>query len=1164
MKTFFKWTLRAALLLVAILVIAPLAATVLVDKDDLKAQLDQIVVDKTGRHLNVNGPIGLIPGLNLGLYAEDVEFENADWASRPAAVSARRLSAELSLPALIGGTVQIKEIVLDGVSMWLETGPDGQINLVAPSEAAPKEPGPVVLPDWVVLKEVRMTDSEIVVKGQNDDFVIDFERVVIESEGRKAPLQIDLSGALQQANLGITGTLGTLQSLFARASSEADLTLTLSDGGRANINGIVGDILAWKDVDFGIEAAMPSLQPLVPLIPSAPSILEQLEATGRLVQPGSVKNMALEELRGNLIVAGVALRAAGRIGKLTKAEELDFQITGEGSLAKSLLPDVLPEAVQPMVNVDVTLGGDARTPSLVINDARVSIEGALATASGKLANLLGDFEQPVVISVDIANSLALGDTLDIPLPALGSVAGSANLKRQNGSFGLDNIQIRNSDSAAEIVVNGVIDHLGSKTSGNLVAEARVNPDFFAASAIDLPIIPEPIVASATLTLDDQELSLSIDQAETTLPGTMISAKGNIPDLRTATDLSLDLVATVDELDALGGVFDVELPAVGATNVQATLSGSTGVWNLTNLTLDTDDDGLFLNAKGSLNELGQGLTADIVFEGSLTTDRLTELVPEIAESIEPIEGELRPIAVDGRLVASDAKNWSLQALNVGSKWLGADLQVMGGIDTFSPLSGNLDVALKGATENQSALLKDFPLPPLDAVDISLNIPLPIAENGVRDVQGQVLAGNATLAFSGDIRQLSPLSGEGFKLSLNAPDLSTLIEDDNTFKPGNAVRVDIDVALDPGAISAGGVIEIGRSHIDGSVNWVSREDQKPKLDAVITSRGVDLDSLLKNADPEQKAESENTSTGNLLSQESLVPSFAAKLDADIKIDIAALKTSKIQLDALKGAIALSEGGLSGDLSARNTDGAVEMELSLREGDENFVRTYLTNFPIDAIQSVAEEKVLIGGTVDFGLNITGPSSSVAGLLENGQGGIDLNIRDSRMASSALSLVGGDLLSNVVSAINPFAERSDTVGVECAVVRLKVGDGKIETSNGIAMKTDRVTLLGSGEVLLPSESIKLVIAPKARKGLGVNASSIAKMIRVGGTLAAPSIETDAKGLLKSGAAITAALASGGLSLFATGLLDRLKANSDVCAIARGDSERPENRKPVNEAGPK
>ena len=127
-----------------------------------------------------------------------------------------------------------------------------------------------------------------------------------------------------------------------------------------------------------------------------------------------------------------------------------------------------------------------------------------------------------------------------------------------------------------------------------------------------------------------------------------------------------------------------------------------------------------------------------------------------------------------------------------------------------------------------------------------------------------------------------------------------------------------------------------------------------------------------------------------------------------------------------------------------------------------------------------------------------------------------------------------------------SEWIDAECGAFFLEVENGVARTDRGMAIKFHDFTLIGGGQIDLSNEQLDIVFASKARKGLGINTNTLAKMVRVGGTIKNPEIGADSKGLFKTGLALGAALASGGLSLIAQGLLDKQVANSDVCQIVR------------------
>src|SRR5690606_25808646 len=74
-----------------------------------------------------------------------------------------------------------------------------------------------------------------------------------------------------------------------------------------------------------------------------------------------------------------------------------------------------------------------------------------------------------------------------------------------------------------------------------------------------------------------------------------------------------------------------------------------------------------------------------------------------------------------------------------------------------------------------------------------------------------------------------------------------------------------------------------------------------------------------------------------------------------------------------------------------------------------------------------------------------------------------------------------------------------------------------------------------------------QARSGTGISAGQLAELVRVGGTLAEPKAVPDTKAAFKTAASVGAAVATGGLSILAQGLLDRKSADADPCATALG-----------------
>ncbi len=104
------------------------------------------------------------------------------------------------------------------------------------------------------------------------------------------------------------------------------------------------------------------------------------------------------------------------------------------------------------------------------------------------------------------------------------------------------------------------------------------------------------------------------------------------------------------------------------------------------------------------------------------------------------------------------------------------------------------------------------------------------------------------------------------------------------------------------------------------------------------------------------------------------------------------------------------------------------------------------------------------------------------------------------------------------------------------------------MAVQNKRMTIIGDGSVDLTTEKIKLDWITKPRKGLGLSASTLTNpYIRLGGTLAAPSIELKP---LEAAVSTSAAVATLGITLAVKGLWNRITSGRKVCKKAIEQAE--------------
>ena len=207
------------------------------------------------------------------------------------------------------------------------------------------------------------------------------------------------------------------------------------------------------------------------------------------------------------------------------------------------------------------------------------------------------------------------------------------------------------------------------------------------------------------------------------------------------------------------------------------------------------------------------------------------------------------------------------------------------------------------------------------------------------------------------------------------------------------------------------------------------------------------------------------------------------------------------------------------------------------------------------------LHGAPARITLEISSYGETTRQLAAGAAGRSLLEVGPGRVPSRALSFAGGDLLVELVRVLGIGGPGE--LHLECGVVNFSLRGGVASGEQAIGMRFDRMNLVGGGSIDLGRETLDLHLVPEPRQGMGLAAgSTLAGMVAVRGTLREPSLEVSGKGLAKAGAKVGAAVITGGLSILAGALFERLTADDDPCTTALGASTG--NASPAAESGGK
>ena len=263
--------------------------------------------------------------------------------------------------------------------------------------------------------------------------------------------------------------------------------------------------------------------------------------------------------------------------------------------------------------------------------------------------------------------------------------------------------------------------------------------------------------------------------------------------------------------------------------------------------------------------------------------------------------------------------------------------------------------------------------------------------------------------------------------------------------------------------------------------------------------------------------------------------------ILVDDIEIKNMHLPLSLSKGKLAVSgfdavlgEGRISSDTFLTKIEQGIDVDFNLTAKD--VVLEQLQLLPPEELKKTV---------TDLSVALTTKGQSSRALAQSLNGKFQLNMSDGIIGNDSFELIGSDLILGLLNKLNPFSKKDKTTKLECAAVNLDIEKGKINIDKSVALRTSKLNIVADGFVDLSTEKIKLDITPKARKNIGVDISSLAKFIALGGTLTEPKPVVTASGLVKSAIVIGAAASTGGVSLLATNAVEKTVGKVDVCERA-------------------
>lgn len=414
--------------------------------------------------------------------------------------------------------------------------------------------------------------------------------------------------------------------------------------------------------------------------------------------------------------------------------------------------------------------------------------------------------------------------------------------------------------------------------------------------------------------------------------------------------------------------------------------------------------------------------------------------------------------------------------------------------------------------------------------------------VRLGDASVRAGDYSMSADGTL-SLAPLQNRSdLRFSASGPDLRRLLRAPNpAAPPTRPFSLKGAVNGTPSGFSVEGLVaSIGDNRIDARFDVDLQA--KPRVKGTVSSRFVDLTRLMASGDTQ-------AAPGGADERRFLFPDTPLPMDllqsADIELSLRTDRLVTPTADMLDLDVGLrlehgvlqiepitfhgtGEGRVAGSLHAEPAADGLAVSAAME----------VDNVRLGLLAPDSQERSTIPPF--FGrVELSGTGNSLHQIMASSNGRVDIREGGGKLFELMGSRLFGDLILQILHTLNPTYKKQQYVTLECAFYDMQIDDGLLTLQN-VAIQSDKLALVALGQARFADESLDLSIRMRPRKGFGASIGGVANsFFKVGGTLREPRLLVDpARSVATTGAAV----ATGGMSILAKGLWDRMRGEQDIC----------------------
>jgi uncharacterized protein involved in outer membrane biogenesis len=1090
----------------------------------LRPQIERIVTRQVGREFRIDGRLNIDLGDRTHVIAEQVSLQNADWATEPGMLQVGRFEISFDLWSLLEGPFVIYQVDIDGIDLHLARPADGDPNWVlGPESTSPAD-----------AEEVDAPLLPVLIRGAS----IDNATITIDSPERSGPIDIrvdrlwqrlrdddfldlEVAGAVGDRSLEVSGELGTWNALLN--ARDVDIRLDSQvEGFTLTAEGHVDDLVSPKRPTLNLTAKAPDVNGLLELLNIDDPGEGDIDLIATLSEePGQPLRL---QVQGNLGRADIDV--TGQFSDLQDYDQAALAFRASGPDIGRLMR--LAGFYQVPADEPFTVEIDAQRIGNDVTISRGRLE--VATTTAELAANFPDFPSLDDADIDLtiigSHFERFRAALNLPGASTGPFSLEAELGKQPD--GVEIIDLDLQTPLGRLRADGHLGRIPDYVGTELTLDAEIVSLSRLVEQFGLEGMPDvPFTLRGTSRLENDGFH-SVGPVVVGFSDLVVSADGSGNFLGGRREAAVTIDASGSDLEFIVGhlVDSTYVPALPfELKGEVELAGTNVEFNSILGNVGTSA----VELDGQLSVATDGVVTQVSFAAN--GPGLAEVLPDtLGFDVTP-----GPYALSGRLdLDPDVLSLSEIRYEREQGIVTADVTTT---VANGERSVEFDVRAEGADVRE--VLARFSIIDAGEAPFSVDAEGAFRANAVSLEEFDIAIGDAILQIEGDVDLNRSARSSQLHVSLDVPSLAALGSLEGRQLVDRQMKLDAIVESGAGVLN---VDELTASLNDSSLTGRLRLEagDVPKVDMALHADRWEVMPLVvveeEPYDPEPTFED-----GRLIPDLPLPIDAIAEVDATIVASANELRWNDLPMRDVE--VELSTSGGEFNLSTLRFN-APRGHLDARArvvpnegGADVAVELVASNFALGLVNSNRD----LDSTSDVNIHLTATGANLRSLATTANGAIYYEMRGGEAESNRfLRAIYGDMLNEIIGVINPFSTVDLVTRFECIIVPLSVTDGLLESAPNVLIRTDKAQVVSDGEIDLNSESINLNFRSRPRRGIVLSAGEVFNpFVKVVGTLAEPRLAVDEQGVLVSGGA---AVATGGLSILATGLWRRIAGSRTPC----------------------